>query len=66
MTKEEQEIILQGGIQMPDVLPYQAAQSVEKLIVKLCDDVTTGKVRDEYKTCEVIAHLMTSIKPNIA
>ena len=35
---------------------------IESLIVKLCDDVTNGRTRDEFKTLEAIANLYNAVK----
>ena len=37
-------------------------ERMETLIVKLCDDVTEGRTRDEFKTLEAIANLYNAIK----
>ena len=37
-------------------------KSIETLIVKLCDDVTGGRTRDEHKTLEAIADLYNAVK----
>lgn len=37
-------------------------ESIESLIVKLCDDVTNGRTRDEFKTLEAIANLYNAVK----
>lgn len=37
-------------------------KSIEALIVKLCDDVTQGRTRDEYKTLGAIADLYNAVK----
>ena len=37
-------------------------ESIEALIVKLCEDVTNGRTRDEFKTLEAIADLYNAVK----
>ena len=36
--------------------------AIEQLIVKLCDDVTNGRSRDEFKALEAIAELYNAVK----
>ena len=37
-------------------------ERIETLIVKLCDDVTEGRTRDEFKTLEAISNLYNAVK----
>lgn len=37
-------------------------EAIEALIVKLCDDVTNGRSRDEFKALEAIAELYNAVK----
>ena len=37
-------------------------EAIEALIVKLCDDVTNGRSRDEFKALEAIADLYNAVK----
>ena len=53
-TTEEQPMERDGKV--------QPKKAIETLIVKLCDDVTEGRTRDEHKTLEAIASLYTAIK----
>ena len=36
--------------------------AIEQLIVKLCNDVTFGRSRDEFKALEAIAELYNAVK----
>lgn len=49
---------------MEDVVSKNTAtkENIEALIVKLCDDVTNGRTRDEFKTLEAIANLYNAVK----
>lgn len=49
-----------SDIELNDKL--SATNAVSALIVKLCEDVKSRQVRDEYKTLDAIAALMTSLK----
>lgn len=49
-----------SDIELDDKL--SATNAVSALIVKLCEDVKSRHVRDEYKTLDAIAALMTSLK----
>lgn len=53
-----------SDIERPVISPDQMAaqRAVVSLIVKLCEDVKSRQVRDEYKTLDAIAALMTSLK----
>ena len=37
-------------------------EAIDTLIVKLCDDVTNGRTRDEFKALEAIANLYNAVK----
>ena len=37
-------------------------EAIDALIVKLCDDVTNGRTRDEFKSLEAIANLYNAVK----
>ena len=65
MTDNREWQIMPGTLQaIPDVAKAisPARKAVVALIQKLCDDVTNGRARDEYKSYDAIAELMNSIK----
>ena len=47
---------------VPQDNTMEAKNAVAGLIVKMCGDIHSGNIRDEYKTLEAIAALYTAIK----
>ena len=53
------------AIEAPETMTEEKSMPknvIESLIVKLCDDVTNGRTRDEFKTLEAIANLYNAVK----
>lgn len=59
-TKPVEDSVMEEEVVEVEVKKPKA--SIEALIIKLCDDVTEGRTRDEYKTLEAIADLYNAVK----
>ena len=56
------EEIAEEEVMVEDEKKINPRDSIQALIVKLCDDVTEGRTRDEFKTLEAIANLYNAVK----